>query len=996
MVKRRGSQFSSDSIVYGPYKMTISVISAISLLFALIWGVVKYVQYTQTLENIRSEYLHANQTRLVDEHRNIVEFIEYKREQTLQMIKEELERQVQTAYVTAAHLYSRYRHEKDQNELRGMVIETLRPIRWSTGSGYYFAFRTRSGFVDLLADRPQFEQKTLLDVQGGTGKFIFQDMKSIVETRGAGFYQYEWYKPAQLGTSHPKLSFVRYFKPFDWCLGAGFYIDDIDERIQGDVLERLRQISFGKMGDVLIFLDNATTICDTDPHREGRRVDSIYWNRTYPLGAQLFEISRSKELNGYVMSGEITADDKSEESIPLLAQVKKYQPWGWNIVTMISMTDMKSAITAETEKQKTQIKNEIIVFFLVLMTLFSLLFFVARLNSRRTKAGVEAFTDFFVKASESNARLQDQEIAFSEFRTIADFANKMLETRVANEEELQRNRLRLDTLLQIARETSQSEQEIYTFVISRLLDITASSTGYIGFVDSDQKRFSMVIRANSKRIEGREANEILYETTIHLSDYSRLEQIISGTETIIENDLKAEEKSSRYPFMKSVTRTMELPIMHENRVVILAGVGSREKPYSETEQSAIRLLLEGMYKALLVKRADREMASLKNILNSIIDSMPSKLIGIDKSYNVIFCNRIAEQELELPREAAIGAKADQILPQFNLYSAMIDQTLTTGNPTEEKRIRRKDLQLVRFESIMVFPFPTESGLGAALKIDDITEKVRLEDMMVQSEKMLSVGGLAAGMAHEINNPLAGIIQNLQVVRNRLKADLKKNKEVAAQCKLDFENLADYLDKREINTMFESIHDSANRAATLVKNMLSFSRKSDAVSTTQNPIELLESTIDLAANDYDLKKQFDFKKIQVNRYFDPSTPPIICETTNIQQVLLNIIKNGAHALMDKEYSGDDKPSLQLSIYPENGMACIEIADNGPGMDQETQKRIFEPFFTTKPVGLGTGLGLSISYFIIVDQHRGDLSVSSELGVGSKFTIRLPPDRRSARR
>jgi signal transduction histidine kinase len=114
--------------------------------------------------------------------------------------------------------------------------------------------------------------------------------------------------------------------------------------------------------------------------------------------------------------------------------------------------------------------------------------------------------------------------------------------------------------------------------------------------------------------------------------------------------------------------------------------------------------------------------------------------------------------------------------------------------------------------------------------------------------------------------------------------------------------------------------------------------------------------------------------------------VYCDRTEIEQVLLNLIRNAAQAIAAGGAS--HAPRIVLRTRQEGDNALIEVEDNGPGMDQKTRLRVFEPFYTTKPIGVGTGLGLSVSYFIITDRHQGDISVSSALGQGTCFTIRLP--------
>jgi len=174
-------------------------------------------------------------------------------------------------------------------------------------------------------------------------------------------------------------------------------------------------------------------------------------------------------------------------------------------------------------------------------------------------------------------------------------------------------------------------------------------------------------------------------------------------------------------------------------------------------------------------------------------------------------------------------------------------------------------------------------------------------------------------------------------------------------------------------------------------MLRFSRKSDSKFELHNISELLENTIILAINDYDLKKKYDFRKIKIVKEYQEDLSAISCEEGEIQQVFLNIMKNGAQAMHE---AGTENPQLTIRTRFEKDrkMICIEIEDNGPGMDEATRKKVFEPFFTTKPVGVGTGLGLSVSYFIISENHKGSMAVESTLGKGTKFIIglRLKPD------
>jgi len=273
---------------------------------------------------------------------------------------------------------------------------------------------------------------------------------------------------------------------------------------------------------------------------------------------------------------------------------------------------------------------------------------------------------------------------------------------------------------------------------------------------------------------------------------------------------------------------------------------------------------------------------------------------------------------------------------------------------------------------------------------DISGQKRAQEMMIQSEKMMSVGGLAAGMAHEINNPLAGMIQTAEVMGRRLcDIEMPANQQAAREIGIHMDDIKAFMGKRGILHMVAAINNSGRRMADIVNNMLSFARKSNSTASSHSLADLIDKTLELATTDFDLKKHYDFKSIKITKQYDAEVPHIICEGAKIQQVLLNIFKNGAQAMQE---AGTKMPAfiIRTDFKKNQKKVVIEIEDNGPGMDEKVRKRIFEPFFTTKPPGVGTGLGLSVSYFIIAENHCGEMAVKSQKGCGSTFVIHLPSE------
>jgi PAS domain S-box-containing protein len=388
-----------------------------------------------------------------------------------------------------------------------------------------------------------------------------------------------------------------------------------------------------------------------------------------------------------------------------------------------------------------------------------------------------------------------------------------------------------------------------------------------------------------------------------------------------------------------------------------------------------------------IKTSRNDLIETRLYLKNIIDSMPSALIGVDRNGRVTHWNQEAERMTRISEDMVYGASIEDLVPQFRDYLDNVHKAIRTRSPRKMEKVFHQHEGENRYSDIVIYPLIANGVIGAVIRVDDITARVRFEEMMVQSEKMASVGGLAAGMAHEINNPLGGIMMAAQNIERRLSTTLRKNDEAAADLGISMETIAAYMERRNIFKMLSGILEMGHRASEIVTNMLNFSRKSDSRVSSAHINSVVESAIELAANDYNLKKHYDFRHIRIDRIYDQKLPAINCIRPEIQQVILNLLRNAAQAMAGKEY-GTEQPNIRISTYRKGSMAVIEVTDNGPGMSEKIRKRVFEPFFTTKDVGAGTGLGLSVSYFIITNNHGGRMESATQIGKGTTFTIHLP--------
>jgi signal transduction histidine kinase len=279
---------------------------------------------------------------------------------------------------------------------------------------------------------------------------------------------------------------------------------------------------------------------------------------------------------------------------------------------------------------------------------------------------------------------------------------------------------------------------------------------------------------------------------------------------------------------------------------------------------------------------------------------------------------------------------------------------------------------------------------------DVTDQRRLENDLAQAQKLESVGRLAAGVAHEINTPvqfvsdsvhfvreamddLAGIVDKYRDLRNATAAGA--GVEAAAKAAADAEDAAD-LDYILENApvALDRARDGLGRVAAIVRSMKEFAHPDRKEMAQADINQAISSTLIIAANEYKYVAEVETNFAEL--------PPVNCYAGEINQVVLNLIVNAAHAIGDVVKGTPDKGRIKVTTRVVDGSIEIAIGDTGKGIPVEVRSRIFDPFFTTKEVGKGTGQGLAIARAVIVDKHGGTLNFETETGKGTTFFIRLP--------
>ncbi len=395
------------------------------------------------------------------------------------------------------------------------------------------------------------------------------------------------------------------------------------------------------------------------------------------------------------------------------------------------------------------------------------------------------------------------------------------------------------------------------------------------------------------------------------------------------------------------------------------------------------------------RQAEEDLRNSELFLSSIIEQTPFATCITDSKGTGIRYNR-AYQELfhcntDTMEEKNYNLLQDPILREHNKAIRKVYQEGKTGrfqvsfkHPPQCKPGTPQALD--KTVEITIFPIKDDAGRvsNAIAQYNDITLRENMAEQLFINEKLATIAGLAAGVAHEINTPLSAILQSQQLVAMGLSADNTSSLEKAAAHGVDLEALQNYLKDNELDFFLEGIHKSALSATHIVQSLLEFSRPRRGNFAVSDLATLLDKALLLARSDYDMKKRYNITDIEIVREYAQNPISINCVAVEIEQVILNLVKNSAASLAESELQ--DKPCIILRSARNGKKIIIEVEDNGPGIPEDVKQHIFDPFFTTRD--LGTGLGLSISYGIIVDRHKGQIFLESKPGQGAKFIIELP--------
>ena len=448
-------------------------------------------------------------------------------------------------------------------------------------------------------------------------------------------------------------------------------------------------------------------------------------------------------------------------------------------------------------------------------------------------------------------------------------------------------------------------------------------------------------------------------TGVRLPADGPLVQRLAGGEPV-----HAEAVTETFPEAGALDLSYFFPCRVKGETIAILGVGRKDgfEPLNSEEVDLLQALagqaatafMNGRLYSSLREKAD-ELQGLTRYNENILESMDSGILVLDLDGNIVRWNRAMEALYGAARPDVLGRTLDDVFPAAFLEA--LRGSLVLGRHEETASIYKLNLpaadgRALRVNvSVVPFQFGRGERHGTILIMDDVTVRMRLEQQLQHSEKMASVGLLAAGVAHEVNTPLTGISSYTQMLRERIDKDDPR---------------AELLEKIEKQTF---------RAAKIINNLLNFSR---AAGSEFEPLDVNRVLTDVVSL---VEHQLQSSRIKVVREMAADLPMVRGNENRLQQVFFNLILNARDAMPSGGW-------LTLATRADDDAVVIEIRDTGTGIKPADIKRIYDPFFTTKGIGRGTGLGLSVSYGIL-QEHGGAIFVDSAPGQGTTFQVALPP-------
>ncbi|MCD4678261.1 MAG: cache domain-containing protein, partial [Desulfobacula sp.] len=682
----------------------------------MIWIQGEYSAFKTESKLLRARYLESQKEMLKSEVADVVKYINDMRRLSEQKLEFVLKERVCEAHKIAMNIYRQNLDSKELPEIKKMIKDALRPVRFNGGRGYYFAV-SMDGVEQLYPVSPQFEGKNLTGLQDSMGNFVIQDEIEVIKKKSEGFVKHFWIKPGKdPSVMYPKISFVKYFKPLNWYFGTGEYLDEAKEQVQGEVLNRIINLRFGKEGYFFGSTYQADSLFSNGKITAG---SGNVWNLTDPNGVKIIQEQRKIVENpegGFVYY----SWNKLKTSVPSpkVSFVQGVPEWEWTIGAGVYLDTIEKTIQENKTALNIGLKKRIIRSVLILAVLFCLIYFWSKRISSQIQKSIKIFSSSLKKADINEIIINPDDIQLQEFKDIAVLTGKMLMGRKQAEDALKKS------------------EEKYRELAGSLPQVVfeVDATGNIIYIN--QNAFDLFRYPKDELDKGLNVTQMIIPEDRDRA-IKNMQNILNGTKS----------GGVEYTALRRDNTTFPV-VIHSNPVTI------NGKP------TGLRGLLIDISKQKKME-TDLKRRALA------IDHSSDTIVITDTNGIITYVNPAFEKITGYSRKEAVG-KNPRILQSGNhdkSFYKELWESISRGKTWSGRLINKKKDGSEYTEDATISPVFSDKGkiINYVAVKRDVSEKLRLEARLQQAQKMESIGTLAGGIAHDFNNILFPILGHTEML-----------------------------------------------------------------------------------------------------------------------------------------------------------------------------------------------------------------------------------------
>lgn len=425
--------------------LNMFLITALSaLLLGYVWLTYRTDHFHSDTEMIETMYTQKEKEIIKREVEKVIDFIDYNKKLTISTLKENIKEKVYSAHLSLEHLHYLLSKTENKENLKKYLLESLRPLRYNNGRGYYFVV-SMDGIELLYPVHPEFENTNVLNLQDVKGNYVIKNEIETVKNNGEGFVEDYWTKPGDdSGKQYKKISFVKYFEPMDWYIGTGEYVEDVENDIKQKVLKRIEGITFGKNGYIFIVQKSGMTLMNTrQKHMIGRNLKDL----KSPDGASILkqEIEAAEKPEGDFIQYDWYKPTTKKVSSKI-SYMKEVKDWEWIVGAGAYLDEIYAEIETKNKELKAELIKEIISSVLILILILILIYGMTKYFSNKINKEFSKFKEFLDSASESYKQIDADKMKIKELRNLAVWLNEMLSKLETTEKNAEESRKRYEML----------------------------------------------------------------------------------------------------------------------------------------------------------------------------------------------------------------------------------------------------------------------------------------------------------------------------------------------------------------------------------------------------------------------------------------------------------------------------------------------------------------------------------------------------------------------